>query len=92
MTNIISFEEARARREQAKLAVAPPAVQDIVVEPRPVSHFKGMTLSGGQDSLFLREARRFRFANMATPSAFVIMETGDLPLPFPPDPPSPLAA
>lgn len=92
MSKVISFEEARARREQAKLAVAPPAVQDTVVGPRQVPLMKGMTLSGGQDSLFLREARRFRFTNMANPPAFVIMKTSNLPLPFPPDPPPPLVA
>lgn len=92
MSKVISFEEARARREQAKLAVAPPAVQDTGDRPHQSPLMKGVTLSGGQDSLFLREARRFRFTNMATPPAFVMMKTSILPLPFPPDPPPPLVA
>lgn len=85
MSNVISFEEAKARREKDKL-VTPPVVEEKVDRPRTQAIMKDGIPLEGVDSLFLREAKRFRFINITTPAAFVFMNTSILPPPFPPDP------
>lgn len=92
MSKVISFEEAKARREQAKLVDAPPVVQDGGVLPRQAPLIKGIALSEEDKSLFLREARKFRFIKMTNSPSFVTMKTSVLPPAFPPDSHPPLVA
>jgi hypothetical protein len=88
MTNVISFQEAKARREQVKL-VEPPSEQD---QPQKMTAMKTLSISSGKESLFFREARGFKFMRMETPHSFVVMNTKVLPTPFPPDNPPPMVA
>lgn len=90
MSNIVSFEEAKSRRDRSKLAVS--TVQNPKDEDHPMSVMKSMSLSGKSESLFLREARKFRFTNMVNPHAFIIMKTSILPPEFPPSSPPPMVA
>ena len=92
MSNIISFQEAKARRDGAKLTVPPPVSQVEQVQPHKLTVMKDLSLSGGHESLFVREARKFRFNRIDNPPAFVVMKTSILPPAFPPDQPPPLVA
>lgn len=90
MSQVISFQEAKARREQAKLpAVATPTSD---AKQQSLTAVKSLTLSGGKESTFIREARKFRFVRVENPPAFIVMNTKILPPAFPPDPPAPLVA
>jgi|MudIll2142460700_1097286.scaffolds.fasta_scaffold171546_2 hypothetical protein len=92
MSNVISFQEAKARREQAKIVAMPTPVPDTKGQPQKMTVMKSLALSGSKESLFVREARRFRFIRMATPPTFIVMNTKILPPAFPPDDPPPLVA
>ena len=92
MSNIISFQEAKARRDEAKLTAPAPVSQVERVQPHKLTVMKDLSLSGGPESLFVREAMRFRFSRIDNPPAFVIMKTSILPPAFPPDQPPPLVA
>lgn len=91
MSNIISFQDAKARKEQAKLSVAP-SVPPAQVHPHRMTAMKALSTSSTGETLFIREARRFRFVQMENPPAFIVMNTKILPQPFPPDDPPPLVA
>lgn len=100
MSNVIDIDAFRKKKELP--AVTDPKTQQlptIPITPRigelnqsKVTPVKLLTLNGGVESLFLREARRFRFTRMPNPPAFIIMKTDILPPPFPPDSPPPLVA
>ena len=92
MSNIFSFQEAKARRDQAKLTAPAPVSQVEQVQPHELTVMKDLSLSGRHESLFVREARRFRFSRIDNPPTFVIMKTSILPPAFPPDSSPPLVA
>lgn len=95
MNNVISFEEAKARRDQAKLAsTTKPDLTKMTIEKVPLnteSRPIGVRLND-LDSPFIQEVKRFKFINMINAPAFVIVNTKNLPFPFPPDSPPPLVA
>lgn len=91
MSNIISFQEAKARRDQAKIAATSEPKPETKAQSNQMPMIKSMVLSAEEESLFMREARRFRFSRIDNPPAFVIMKTSILPPAFPPDQP-PLVA
>lgn len=92
MSNIISFQEAKARRDQAKIAATSEPKPETKAQSNQMPMIKSMVLSAEEESLFMREARRFRFIRMAATPAFVVMNTKILPPAFPPDFSPPLVA
>lgn len=91
MSNVIDIAAFRKKKELP--AVTDPKTQQLPTIPiTPRIGEKSLTLNGGVESLFLREARRFRFTRMPNSPAFIIMKTDILPPPFPPDNPPPLVA
>ena len=100
MNNVVDIDAFK--KKKAQLAEASPKLDPfptIPITPRigklnqsKVTAMKSLTLNGGVESLFLREARRFMFTRMPNPPAFIIMKTDILPPPFPPDSPPPLVA
>lgn len=89
MSNIISFESAKAQREKLKLDNDPAPKSNV----RSMPAIKPVTASGKEESLFIREAKRFSFQRIVNPPAFVVMNIKNLPDPVPPDyDPDPLIA
>ncbi len=86
MNNVISFEEAKARKDK---------LVDVSASKTHSTQMPGMksvTALSTAESLFIREARRFKFVRVSKPPTFVIMNNKNLPPPFPPDSPPPLVA
>jgi len=89
MSNIISFEAAKAQREKSKLIAVPASESNV----RSMPIIKSTIASGKEESLFIREAKRFSFQRVVNPPAFVVMNVKNLPPSFPPDfDPEPLIA
>lgn len=95
MNNIISFEEAKARRDQAKLVSTTKSdLPEMTIEKVPLnipSRPIGVRLND-LGSPFIQEVKKFKFINMMNAPEFVIVNTKNLPPPFPPDPLPPLVA
>ena len=81
MNNVISFKDAIERRKKKKKN------EKKVDEPK----IKNKSFSKSESS-FIEEAKRFKFILLTSPGSFVVVNTKNLPEPFPPNPPPPLVA
>lgn len=81
MNNVISFLEAKRKREKVKSQSTEP-----VKEP-----FKMELSKEVPEGSFEKDMRNFRFMRML-PALLAIVNTKGLPDPYPPDPPPPMAA
>ena len=81
MNNVISFKDAIERRKKKN--------EKKVDEPNNVIKNKSFSKS---ESSFIEEAKKFKFILLSPPGSFVVVNTKNLPEPFPPNPPPPLVA
>lgn len=91
MNNIISFQEAKARRDKAKLITEAASISTEKDRPK-MTVMKSLISMATKENLFIKEARRFKFTRMQNCPSFVVMNTKILPEPFPPVNPPPLVA
>lgn len=83
MNNILSFADAKRKKENACLKKS---------EIDQYNDVSKKIAVGKIDSSFLESTSRFKFMGMLPPGFFAIVNTKNLPDPFPSDPLPPMAA